>query len=196
MTDDEETEAAAFVVFAGHVRIAAGPRPEAAVAAKRASARDGGAGVLVFDAVSGDVTDLDLRGSEAEVAARYAPAAAVARRGRPKLGVTAREVTLLPRHWDWLARQPGGASVALRKLVDAARKADTATGVDAGAERRRVEAAYRFMSAMAGDLAGFEEASRALFAHDAPRLQACMSGWPADIAAQVSAYLEGAARVV
>ncbi len=72
-------------------------------------------------------------------------------RGRPKLGVVAREVTLLPRHWDWLNAQPGGASVALRKLVEQARRANG----DADRARAAREAAYHFMSAMAGDLPAF-----------------------------------------
>ena len=98
-------------------------------------------------------------------------------RGRPKLGVTAREVTLLPRHWEWLAAQPGGASVTLRKLVEEARRAS-------GAQqkvRQAQEAAYRFMSAMAGDFPGFEEATRALFADDRNRFEQHMAEWPVDI---------------
>jgi hypothetical protein len=97
--------------------------------------------------------------------------------GRPKLGVVAREVTLLPRHWEWLNRQRGGASVALRRLVDEARHAD------GGADRRRAaqEAAYRFMSAMAGNREHFEEATRALFAGDAARFTHLIATWPKDI---------------
>lgn len=186
--DGMESGAAAFVAFAGAARIAAGTLAEAAVAAKRALERDGCASVLVFNGATGAVTDLDLRGTEAEIAARYAASAAPApKRGRPKLGVVAREVTLLPRHWEWLASQPGGASVALRRLVDAARKLDT----EAGAARTRVEAAYRFMSAMAGDLPGFEDAARALFAHDQDRLGRCILAWPPDLRDQVLRYLRG-----
>ena len=98
-------------------------------------------------------------------------------RGRPKLGVVAREVTLLPRHWDWLAAQPGGASVALRKLVDEARRASG--DKDRSAQAR--DAAYHFMSAMAGNLPQFEEASRALFADDRRRFTGLIADWPADI---------------
>lgn len=175
-----------YAAFSGSRRIAAGTLAEVAVAAQRALARDGQAGVLVFHPATGAVVDLDLRGTEAEIAARHAPAPAASRRGRPKLGVVAREVTLLPRHWEWLAGQPGGASVALRKLVEAARKADGG----AGAARARVEAAYRFMSAMAGDLPAFEDASRALFAHDRDRLAQCMGGWPPDVRDQALRYLD------
>jgi hypothetical protein len=135
--------------------------------------------VLVFDDATGRVVDLDLRGGPQEVAARYAPQRPHRPRGRPKLGVTAREVTLLPRQWEWLAAQPGGASVALRKLVEAARRAD-----DGGTERKaRQEAAYRFMSSMAGDLPGYEAAIRALFAGDRAGFDAELSAWPADVAA-------------
>lgn len=176
--------------FTGAARIAAGTLAEVAVAAARALAHDPAASVLTFDRDTGRVIDLDLRGTDAEIAARHAPPEPPrAGRGRPKLGVVAREVTLLPRHWDWLAGQPGGASIALRKLVEAASRADAK--VDGAAARARVEAAYRFMSAMAGDRPGFEEASRALFAGDRARLAGLMAAWPADIAGEVERFLEG-----
>ncbi|RKP59042.1 DUF2239 family protein [Pararobbsia silviterrae] len=98
-------------------------------------------------------------------------------RGRPKLGVVAREVTLLPRHWAWLAAQPGGASVALRKLVEEARRAREADD----ARRAAKDRAYHFMSAIAGDLPGFEEAIRALYADDRARMDALIVDWPDDI---------------
>jgi hypothetical protein len=91
--------------------------------------------------------------------------------------VVAREVTLLPRHWEWLGSQPGGASVVLRKLVDEARRKNA----DRDERRKAQERAYHFMSAMAGDLAGFEEATRALFAGDAATFDARMATWPSDI---------------
>ena len=189
-TDDQT--APRFVAFSGATRIAAGGLAEVAGAARRALDRDPHAVVLVFDRSSAAVVDLDLRGTEAEVIARLtAPAPAdpaePARRGRPKLGVVAREVTLLPRHWDWLAAQPGGASVTLRRLVEAARKADGA----AGEIRARNAAAYRFMSAMAGDLPGFEEAARALFAGERDRLSSLTGDWPADIREEVLGFVAG-----
>ena len=91
--------------------------------------------------------------------------------------MTAREVTLLPRHWEWLNAQPGGASVALRKLVEKARTANE--GRDR--VRRAREGCYKFMSAMAGDLPGFEEASRALFAGNAAGFDERISAWPAGV---------------
>jgi hypothetical protein len=123
--------------------------------------------LLAFDDETGRQIDLDLR-PEAQP---------VPRRGRPALGVEAKEVTLLPRHWEWLGTQPGGASVALRKLVEAARRANG----DADRARAARDAAYRFMSVMAGNLAGFEEASRALFADDRRRFVGLIAGWPDDI---------------
>ena len=107
--------------------------------------------------------------------------------GRPKLGVVAREVTLLPRHWEWLAAQPGSASVTLRKLVEAARKAST----DADLMREARDATYRFTLVMAGNEVGFEEATRALYAGDRERFEYHLASWPADVrdhALRVSAH--------
>ena len=95
-------------------------------------------------------------------------------------------MTLLPRHWTWLADQPGGASAALRRLVDAARR----ESLDADRRRTARDAAYRVMAALAGDRAGFEEASRALFAGDQPELERLAGAWPADVAG----YVLGLAR--
>lgn len=167
--------------FAAERLLAAGPLPDVALAVKAALAADPAQSVLVFDDASGAPIDLDLRGSDAEIVARLMPAGPAGQseargRGRPKLGVVAREVTLLPRHWDWLNTQPGGASQALRRLIDQARKADESEGHSAAKARR--EAAYRFMSAMAGDLPGFEEAARALFADDRARFDAESAAWP------------------
>jgi len=98
-------------------------------------------------------------------------------RGRPKLGVQAREVTLLPRHWDWLAAQPGGASVTLRKLIEQARRA----GAQQDRQRQARERAYRFMSAACGNLPGFEAACRSLFAGDG--FATSVGAWPTDLGA-------------
>lgn len=134
---------------------------------------------LIFDDATGRIIELDLRGSVEAVLARLPPPVCPSKpaRGRPKLGVTAREVTLLPRHWEWLASQPGGASAALRRLVDQARRET----VDTDARRQAQEVAYRVMTVLAGDLPGYEEATRALFANDRPRFDQLTAGWPADI---------------
>ncbi|WP_430397741.1 DUF2239 family protein [Ferrovibrio sp.] len=171
------TDPTLCTAFAADRLLAAGPLPDIALAVKAALAADPVLPVLVFDDRNGAVIDLDLRGSDAEIVARLIPAETRGR-GRPKLGVVAREITLLPRHWDWLSTQPGGASQALRRLIDQARKAEES---GAGEARARREAAYRFMSAMAGDRPGFEEASRALFADDRARFDAESRAWPLDI---------------
>lgn len=160
--------------FLNHRRIAHGPLADVA---RILHALPPGAMPLVFDDATGRAIDLDLRGTEAEVIARHAlPPKG---RGRPKLGVAAREVTLLPGQWDWLAAQPGGASVTLRKLVHAAMQ----TGTAARATRR--DAAYRVMSALAGDLPGFEEAARALYADDPAGLIRHAAPWPEDVRTHV-----------
>ena len=164
-----------FTCFDGERRLVSGSLGEAALAAKTTLEAGSVGPVLVFDG-AGRVVDLDLRGDEAEVFARHMPPAPRGR-GRPKLGVVAREVTLLPRHWDWLAAQPGGASAALRRMVETARLRDG----EAGRIRLAREAAYRFMTTMAGDRPGYEEAIRALFAGDRTRLEDLVAGWPGDL---------------
>ncbi|MBP8128830.1 MAG: DUF2239 family protein [Candidatus Hydrogenedentes bacterium] len=142
--------------------------------------------VLVFEDQTGKQVDFDFRGTAGDVAARIAEhphfASQQAPRprkgpGRPYLGVVGGEVSLLPRHWDWLGRQPGGISATLRRLVDDERKRGSA------GERAREawDAAGKFMWAMCGNLPGFEEASRALYAHDVSRLDALIQEWPPDI---------------
>jgi uncharacterized protein len=181
LSDSRSTHTA----FLGARRLACGALAQVALAVRQVQRADAGALPLVFSDATGRQVDLDVRGTEAQVAARYrAPASAepaappdVRGRGRPRLGVVAREVTLLPEHWDWLAAQPGGASVALRKLVHEARRA--------GAERDRLrlaqERAYHAMSALAGDYPGFEEAGRALFAGERERLALLAAPWPQDV---------------
>lgn len=174
-----------FTAFAGHVCIASGSLLDVA---QVLAVRDDPAPLLVIDDSSGHPVELDLRHGPDEAVAAY-----IARtqpgesqpspptRGRPRLGVVAREVTLLPRHWDWLATQPGGASAALRRLVEEARRTPDPTDQ----ARRARDAAYKAMAALAGDLPGFEDASRALFAGDRPKLEALASVWPDDIRAFV-----------
>ena len=133
----------------------------------------GQAQTLVLDDATGKVVDLDLSGGAEAVAARYAPPQR--KPGRPKLGVVSREVTLLPRRWDWLAAQSGGASATLRRLVEAARRSPESRA------KAAQERAYRAMQALAGDLPGYEEALRALFAGDREGLATRIAAWPEDI---------------
>lgn len=184
ITNAPKAPAFDFVAFAGPTRLAAGGLAEVATAVLRFQVR-ADVPVVVFNRLTGEVVDLDLRGGEAEVLARYSASPSVPRRGRPNLGVVAREVTLLPRHWDWLRRQPGGASTTLRRLVEAARKTDI------NRLRERVDAAYRLMAVLAGDLPGFEEAARSLFAGDRSRLDDLVRPWPQDIRDEVLRTLDG-----
>lgn len=196
------------IAFAGDRRIAIGPISEVARAVKAISDARPASRILAFNAQTSEPIEIDCRGSVAEVLGRVSAIYAVAAQpgaadpapdaaveeaarsgpGRPRLGVVAREVTLLPRHWDWLASQPGGASVALRKLVEQARRASQA----ADRQRAAQDAAFRFMSAIAGDRAGYEEATRALFAGDGGRFAAQIENWPDDIAAHLRELAAGA----
>jgi hypothetical protein len=180
---------APYIAFEGDRCIASGDLHDVARAAKQKLDRRKDASILVFDGRNSGPVEIDLRGSLDDVLARLPDiadtraadddAASPAPRGpgRPKLGVVAREVTLLPRHWEWLARQSGGASVALRKLVDAARR----TGEGGDRLREAQEAAYRFMSVMAGNRPHYEGAVRALFAGDCRGFEKLIAEWPVDV---------------
>jgi hypothetical protein len=137
--------------------------------------------ILLFDLETSRPVEIDFRGSVADVTTRLknalSPEPAPRGPGRPKLGVVAREVTLLPRHWEWLAAQPGGASVTLRKLIEDARR-KTAAKDDA---RERQESVHRFLSAIAGDKPHYEDALRALYASDGARFLALIADWPTDV---------------
>lgn len=191
----------ACTAFDGHRLLLSGPLVEVALVVKTAVESQSPNLILVFDDATGRVVDLDLRGTKADILERLSqpPQMFVGRyrpppgevsepeskdevseprgRGRPKLGVVAREVTLLPRQWEWLAAQPGGASAILRRLVDDARR----NGGTRLQRRAAQDAAYQFMLAIAGDLPGYEEATRALFADDRARLEQWIAKWPQDV---------------
>jgi len=171
-------EAATYTAFAAHEGLAAGTLRDVALAAK--AAHDSGRErVLVFDDATGRTVELDFRGTPDEVLARLPAGDPPPKpgRGRPRLGVTAREVTLLPRHWEWLAAQPGGASAVLRRLVEQALRENS--GADDA--RQALEAAHRAMTALAGDLPDYEEALRAFYAKDYQKFSALTEPWPKDI---------------
>jgi hypothetical protein len=155
--------------FQGPTQIASGHLNQIALEISEASVRGGSPPVMIFNDLTGELVETDARSTSTEPEPR--------RPGRPKLGVVAREVTLLPRHWDWLSTRPGGASVALRKLVESARR----TNVSQDQIRLAQEAAYRFIYAIAGNEPGFEEVSRALFAGKQDRFREQMASWPVDI---------------
>lgn len=169
-------------IFERSKRIASGPLVDVAAAYKVALERGNGQAFL-FDDLTGKAFDIDTRGTVEHMlkGLRHSHPGPDDPRGpgRPKLGVAAREVTLLPSQWDWLAAQPGGASVTLRKLVDQARRSPAAQA------RAARDAAYAFMSAMAGDFENFEEASRALFAGEQPKFERLTAKWPKDVRAYI-----------
>ncbi|MFK2877988.1 DUF2239 family protein [Rhodanobacter hydrolyticus] len=166
--------------FDGHTLVASGTLAEVALAVKRALDQAPACTPLIFDDATGQSVEVDFRGSADEVLGRLQPAAegdAPRGAGRPRLGVVAREVTLLPRHWYWLNSQPGGASATLRRLVEEARRNGSAK------DRARLagEAADRFMRVVGGDLAGYEEASRALWRGDRDAFNRHTRSWPKDV---------------
>jgi hypothetical protein len=166
-----------YSAFVGETRIASGSLEEMLPVVKTEFDRDPGTPFLIFEDQSGRQVDFDLRGTLSEVLKRALPEAPKQGPGRPKLGVVSREVSLLPRHWAWLEQQPNGASAALRRLVDAARNNEG----DEAKSRQAREGLGRFMSAMAGNLPGYEAACRALYAGDRSEFDNLVRDWPRDI---------------
>ncbi len=195
-------ESRTFTAFAGKRLISSGAVQEVLARTKEHLDADTGEVVLIFEDQTGQQVDFDFRGTVAEVLARLEQHPLFARTeertpsqksgpGRPSLGVVSREVSLLPRHWEWLGSQPGGASATLRRLVDGERKR-SAGGMEA---RRAWDAAGKFMWAMCGDLPDFEEASRALYAKEMVRLEELVRAWPGDVRTHVLRLAGEAARL-
>jgi len=189
MRTKQNTAAAPSCTAFDHTRLlASGSYLDVALAVRGHVRRHADACVLVFDDTTGRPIDFDLRVSKEDVFARlvrrFPRVQGNGRRpaGRPKIGVVAREVTLFPRHWEWLAEQPGGTSAALRRLVEDARRAGL---TDKMKLRKLHERTYHFMSAMAGNYPNFEEASRALFANNMSRLKELIADWPPDIGSHI-----------
>lgn len=171
-----------YTAFSGFDRVGRGPIDEVAAAVKQAVEASPEARLLIFSDRTGQEIDLDLRGSVDEVVARLPDHPVVGpalrpRRGRPRLGVVSREVSLLPRHWNWLRSQPRSASATMRRLIEVEMKT---AALD---DRRRAanEATHRFLWAMAGDLPGFEEVTRALDAGRLSELETLAAAWPVDV---------------
>lgn len=166
-----------YSAFAGMDHLVTGTLEEMLRKTKGYLDGPGSGALLIFDNDTGEQVDYDFTGTVSQVLERATGREAKRGPGRPKLGVVSREVSLLPRHWEWLDRQPQSASATIRRLVEAARKASL--GVDD--PRARIEAAGRFMWAIAGNCENFEEASRALYARDWDGLRELTDGWPADV---------------
>lgn len=182
-----------YTAFAGTRKMARGPLEDVIRTTKECLDAEPELRVLIFDDETSREVDFDFRGSENDVVARATAGVAAEPKvgpGRPKLGVVSREISLLPRHWEWLERQPQGISAALRRLVDDARK----RAPDEDRARLARAAASRFMWVMAGDLPDFEEASRALFAADQKTFSSLTKKWPKDVREHLEALLrEGGA---
>ncbi|MFS4459237.1 DUF2239 family protein [Bdellovibrio sp. HCB2-146] len=168
--------------FAGPKKIAHGHLLDVALKVKSHLQKDKNASILIFDDVTSAQVELDLRGTMEAVEKRMKEAfpdesEKPAGPGRPKLGVVSREISLLPRHWEWLALQPGGASVTIRKLIEEAKK--KTQGRDE--IRQAQDATYKFMTVMAGDLPHYEEALRAFYAKDGSLFKKLMGEWPKDV---------------
>ncbi|MEO8802610.1 MAG: DUF2239 family protein [Rudaea sp.] len=194
MTANDNTD---FIAFDRQRQIARGPLAEVARAVKQTLDADVNGTPLIFGARDSRRVEVDLRGTMTQVLARIGKTAAsekssAAGPGRPKLGVVAREVTLLPRHWDWLSRQPGGASAAMRLLVEQARRGNDGRAL----AHQAMESVERFMLSMAGDLPGYEEASRAFYRSDRPRFATLTKKWPADIRDHVMELAESAWKIM
>jgi uncharacterized protein len=195
-----ETTERTYTAFTGERRLISAPVRDMVLRTKQYLDQGGSDPVLIFEDQTGVQMEFEFQGSPEEVLERLArdPLFAEAqsqdqapRPGRPRLGVVSREVSLLPRHWAWLERQPGGLSATLRKLVETASKANR------GQERARDarEAAGKFMGAMAGNLPHFEEATRALYAKDQERLLSLIAKWPHDIREHVARLVLEASRL-
>jgi hypothetical protein len=166
-----------YSAFVGEELVSSGAFDKMITVVKAVFEQDPGILFLIFEDQTGRQVDFDLRGTLEQVKARAFPATPKAGPGRPKLGVTSREVSLLPRHWEWLEQQPNGASAALRRLIDDARR----EGPDEQKGQQTREALVRIMSAMAGNQPGYESACRALYASDRPEFEELIRNWPGDI---------------
>jgi hypothetical protein len=176
-------ETQTYTAFIGHKLLAHGDLAKVALKVKRKLKDDALANILIFSDLTGKQMDFDLRGTEKEVEARLQkfvaeePDNANQGRGRPRLGVVAREVSLLPRHWEWLSNQSGGASATIRRLIDDVRK--KTSGRDA--IKQSLERTHAFMTAIGGDLPGYEEALRGLYAKDRQKFHKYLEEWPAPV---------------
>lgn len=178
MSSSSTPDTTGYTAFCGVRRIAQGTLPVVTEEIRLVLEKIPQAAILIFDDFTGRQIEADLR-QPSTTPTTLIDSQPSRGPGRPKLGVIAREVTLLPRHWEWLNNQPGGASVALRKLVEEARH------VKAGSDRvrRAQEATYKFLNAIAGNEPGFEEAMRALFGGDQATFESLIAAWPGDIPA-------------
>lgn len=178
-----------YTAFEGDKLVCKGGLPDVILKLKRRMGKAENSSVLIFSDATGNTMDFHFQGSEKDVLKRLeifasddatdVPAEEAAGPGRPRLGVVSREVSLLPRQWEWLASQCGGASAILRRLVDEERK--RSTGGDT--VKKHQERTYKFISVMAGDRKGYEDALRALYRKDQKAFNLHIGEWPPDVKA-------------
>ncbi|WP_373998439.1 DUF2239 family protein [Bdellovibrio bacteriovorus] len=180
----QQSDLQTCTAFSSSHKIASGGIKDVALKVKEHLENHPQAAILIFDNQTSQQVEVDFRGTIDAVLKRLEKSGLLKEEepakggpGRPKLGVTSKEVTLLPQHWDWLAKQPGGASVTLRRLVDEAKKKNATKDLI----RQAQDATYKFMTVMAGDLPDYEEALRALFAKDAEKFKKLIAKWPKDV---------------
>lgn len=178
-----------YTAFVGHRLLVAGPLESLLSGVKTYLDKDGRENVLIFEDQTGKQVEFDFEGTLDQVLSRELPEPAPTGPGRPKLGVTSREISLLPRHWEWLEQQPQGISAALRRLVEETMKREP----NKEKARRKREAAAKLMWGLCGDLPGFEEASRALYAKDLEGFEGQVRKWPKDARTHLIKMLRDAA---
>lgn len=181
-----------YIAFEGTTLFAQGSALEVALKIKKRLMKDENTMILIFEEKTGKQIDLNLSGSINDIQKRFANKPELKNNdspkvGRPKLGVVSKEISLLPRHWEWLASQSTSASVTLRRLVEEAQRRNK----DVDVIRLSQEATNRFMTAMAGDLLGYEDALRALYAREQKTFEKYLSSWPKDIREQIKIYALG-----
>ncbi|MDO9181477.1 MAG: DUF2239 family protein [Bacteriovorax sp.] len=172
-----------YTAFDGNKLLFQGPLSDIVLKIKKRLGKAENSSILIFSDSTGKTMDFNFQGNERDVQRRLEVYVTEevpkdnSGPGRPKLGVISREVSLLPRHWEWLATQSGGASSTLRTLVEEAKKKLT----NGNQIKQAQERTYKFISAIAGDFEGYEEALRALYKRDENNFLIQIQGWPNDV---------------
>lgn len=170
------------IAFSGDIKISSGPILKVAEATKKHLIKKPNSDIQIFDHDTGQFLEVDFRGSLSQVVERMKKSFIIETEkirgpGRPKLGVVSKEITLLPKHWDWLNLQANGASGSIRKLIDEAMKRNVAKDE----LKRSQNSVYKFMTIMAGNYPLYEEALRAFYANDNAKFKYIITNWPKDV---------------
>lgn len=184
-TANTPSEELTYAAFKKEKLIAEGDLKKVILKTKRELMRSPESAILIFSNETGKTMDFNFQGSENEVLSRLEvflePKIEIDPKekkvGRPSLGVISREVSLLPKHWEWLACQSGGASAEIRRLVEKAMKQTQA----ASTVKMAQEKTFRFLNTIAGNFPNFEEAIRSLYRRDLNAFEQIIKFWPVDI---------------